>query len=58
MQNDFDLPVSDRFLHTEVPSHYRHAQAGESEEEFASRLAGQLEEAKPWKDRRPPVLAS
>jgi 4-aminobutyrate--pyruvate transaminase len=44
MQNDFDLPVSDRFLHTEVPSHYRHGLPGESEEEFASRLAGHLEQ--------------
>jgi len=44
MQNDFDLPVCDRFLHTEVPSHYRHGLPGESEEEFASRLAGSLEQ--------------
>ena len=33
MQNGFDLPVCERFLHTEVPSHYRHAHDGESEEE-------------------------
>ncbi len=44
MQADFDLPVSDRFLHTEAPSYYRHGMEGESEEEFASRLAGQLEQ--------------
>jgi 4-aminobutyrate--pyruvate transaminase len=44
MQNDFDLPVCDRFLHTEAPSYYRHGLPGESEEEFASRLAGRLEQ--------------
>ena len=40
---DFDLPIAN-FLHTACPHHYRFAQEGESEEEFASRLAGQFEQ--------------
>ena len=32
---DFDLPIAD-ILHTDCPHHYRFAQAGESEEEFAT----------------------
>jgi 4-aminobutyrate--pyruvate transaminase len=40
---DFDLPIPN-ILHTACPHHYRFAYPGESEEEFASRLAGQLEE--------------
>ena len=43
MQNDFDLPVCDRFLHTSAPSYYRYGLADESEEEFATRLATELE---------------
>ncbi len=42
MQTDFDLPI-DRFLHTETPCHYRNAEAGESEEDFATRLAQSLD---------------
>jgi 4-aminobutyrate--pyruvate transaminase len=40
---DFDLPIAN-ILHTACPHHYRYAYEGESEEEFASRLAGQLED--------------
>jgi len=40
---DFDLPISN-VLHTLCPDYYRDAYEGESEEEFSSRLAGQLEE--------------
>jgi 4-aminobutyrate---pyruvate transaminase len=40
---DFDLPIAG-VLHTECPHHYRNAAEGESEEEFATRLAAQLEE--------------
>ncbi len=40
----FDLPVSERFLHTETPCHYRNAEPGESEEDFASRLAQNLDD--------------
>jgi 4-aminobutyrate---pyruvate transaminase len=39
---DFDLPITN-ILHTACPHHYRFALDGESEEEFASRMAGQLE---------------
>jgi 4-aminobutyrate--pyruvate transaminase len=39
---DFDLPLPG-FLHAGCPHHYRYAEAGESEEAFASRLAAELE---------------
>ena len=41
-QEDFDLPIA-RILHTDCPHYYRGAQAGESEEAFAARLADSLE---------------
>ncbi len=40
---DFDLPLTG-ILHTSCPHHYRFGQEGESEEEFATRLAAELEE--------------
>ena len=40
---DFDLPIAG-ILHTSCPHHYRFAQAGESEEEFSTRLAAELDE--------------
>jgi len=40
---DFDLPIA-RVLHTTCPHHYRFARDGETEEEFASRCAAELEE--------------
>ena len=40
---DFDLPMA-RVLHTDCPHHYRNAEPGETEEEFATRLAKNLEE--------------
>lgn len=39
---DFDLPL-DRVRHTDCPHHYRFGEAGESEEDFATRLVGNLE---------------
>ncbi len=39
---DFDLPISN-ILHTGCPHHYRNALAGESEEDFAARLAAELD---------------
>jgi 4-aminobutyrate--pyruvate transaminase len=39
---DFDLPLPG-FLHTSCPHHYRFALAGESEEDFATRLAAELD---------------
>ncbi|MDH3335645.1 MAG: aminotransferase, partial [Rhodospirillaceae bacterium] len=41
-QNDFDLPIAG-IIHTDCPHHYRFANDGETEEEFASRLADNLE---------------
>jgi 4-aminobutyrate--pyruvate transaminase len=40
---DFDLPIPN-ILHTSCPHHYRFGLPGESEEEFATRLANELEE--------------
>ena len=42
-QNDFDLPVNDRFLRVTCPHHYRYGEAGESEADFAARLATEVE---------------
>ena len=42
VQTGFDLPI-DRILHTGCPHHYRFAEPGESEPEFAGRLAEDLE---------------
>jgi 4-aminobutyrate--pyruvate transaminase len=39
---DFDLPIPG-FLQTGCPHHYRYAHDGESEEDFATRLAAELE---------------
>jgi 4-aminobutyrate--pyruvate transaminase len=40
---DFDLPIAG-VLHTSCPHHYRFAEPGESEQEFSTRLAAELEE--------------
>ena len=40
---DFDLPI-DRILHVDCPHHYRFGLPGESEEDFATRLADALEQ--------------
>ncbi len=42
VQNDFDLPI-DRVLRTDCPHHYRQAEDGESEEDYATRCAESLE---------------
>jgi 4-aminobutyrate---pyruvate transaminase len=39
---DFDLPIAG-FLHTDCPHYYRYAEAGETEEDYATRVAGNLE---------------
>jgi 4-aminobutyrate--pyruvate transaminase len=39
---DFDLPIAN-IRHADCPHHYRFAKAGESEEDFATRLADSLE---------------
>jgi 4-aminobutyrate--pyruvate transaminase len=38
----FDLPI-DRFLHTDCPHYYRYGEAGECEEDFATRCAENLD---------------
>ena len=40
---DFDLPIA-RILHADCPHHYHNAEPGESEDEFAVRLASNLEQ--------------
>jgi 4-aminobutyrate--pyruvate transaminase len=40
---DFDLPIAN-ILHTSCPHYYRFGQEGESEEEFATRMAQDLED--------------
>jgi 4-aminobutyrate---pyruvate transaminase len=40
---DFDLPIAG-VVHTTCPHYYRYARDGESEEEFSTRLAAELEE--------------
>lgn len=44
MHNQWDLPLDGRFIHTDCPHHYRFAEPGESEEDFATRLAHNLEQ--------------
>lgn len=41
-QDGFDLPI-DRILHTDTPCFYRNGEEGESEEDFATRLADNLD---------------
>ena len=43
MHEAFDLPITDRVLRTDCPHFYRYAEEGETEEQFASRLADNLE---------------
>jgi 4-aminobutyrate--pyruvate transaminase len=42
MHRDFDVPLAG-MLHTDCPHHWRYADEGESEEDFASRMAQHLE---------------
>ena len=42
-QDGFDLPAID-VLHCETPHHYRYAKEGETEQEFSTRLAEELEQ--------------
>ena len=44
MHTQWDLPLDGRFLHTDCPHHYRFAEKGESEADFATRLAHNLEQ--------------
>ncbi len=40
---NFDRPMADRFLHVTPPCFYREGRAGETEEQFSSRLAEELD---------------
>ncbi|HET6468381.1 MAG TPA: aminotransferase [Geminicoccaceae bacterium] len=42
-RSGFDLPIADRFFHLTTPSLYRDGRPGESEAQFATRLAEELE---------------
>ena len=42
MHADFHLPLA-QFRHTDMPHHYRYGEPGESEEDFATRMADNLE---------------
>jgi 4-aminobutyrate--pyruvate transaminase len=42
VHKDFDLPIAN-ILHTDCPHHYRFGKPGESEEDFATRMAESLE---------------
>jgi len=44
MHLQWDVPIDGRFIHTDCPHHYRFAEKGESEEDFATRLAHNLEQ--------------
>jgi len=43
LHNEFDLPI-ERIMHTSCPHYYRFGQEGETEEEFATRCADELEQ--------------
>ncbi len=43
VHTDFDLPIKN-ILHTSCPHYYRYGEAGESEDEFATRMANDLDE--------------
>ena len=52
--------MSERFLKTDCPHFYRYGEPGESEEDYASRLAGNLEEliVREGRRRSPPSSPS
>jgi 4-aminobutyrate--pyruvate transaminase len=52
---DFDLPIAN-ILHTDCPHHYRFAEPGESEEDFATRMAASLEQM--IQDEGPETIAA
>ena len=52
---DFDLPI-ERILHTDCPHYYRFGTEGESEEDFATRMAGSLD--KLIRDEGPETVAA
>ena len=44
MHAAFDLPITDRILRTDCPHFYHYGEDGESEEDFATRIVGNLEQ--------------
>ena len=52
---DFDLPIAN-ILHAPCPHHYRFAEPGESEEDFATRMAAELD--KMIQDEGPDTVAA
>ncbi len=52
---DFDLPIAN-ILHTDCPHYYRYGEEGETEEEFATRMANNLE--KLIQDEGPDTVAA
>lgn len=56
MHEAFDLPITDRVLRTDCPHFYKFGEDGESEEEFASRCAANLE--KLIEDEGPETVAA
>jgi 4-aminobutyrate---pyruvate transaminase len=54
-QDGWDLPI-DRILHTDTPCYYRYGEEGETEEEFATRLADNLD--KQIQDEGPDTVAA
>ena len=43
VQNSFDLPIAN-FIYTDCPHYWRYCEAGESEEDFSTRMADNLEQ--------------
>ena len=43
VQNSFDVPIAN-IMHTECPHYWRYGEEGESEEDFASRMADSIEQ--------------
>ncbi len=54
-QDGWDLPI-DRFIHTDTPCYYRYGEDSESEEDFATRLAENLD--KQIQDEGPDTVAA
>jgi len=53
--NAFDVPLKN-FIHTDCPHHYHHAEEGESEDQYSTRLADNLE--KLIEDEGPDTVAA
>ncbi|MEH6526815.1 MAG: aminotransferase [Sneathiella sp.] len=56
VQDGWDLPAIDGIIHTDTPCYYRYGEDGESEEDFATRLAENLD--KQIQDEGPETVAA